>query len=598
MYAVGKTAITTSGRNFFWSTNKGASWISTNGSTIRPLGGADTALCIAVDASGHTPESQILYVGLVQFGLYKSTDAGSTWFSTGLNGKSVQTIAVSPAVPSRVYAGTYVGLFRSTNSGGTFPDSPLRSGNVKRIVFDPRYPYSADRLFIVERVTGAPADSVYHTTNGGSSWMNVTGGLPSVIHSLASDPLSPFVLYAATPLGVYKAQLSAVGIASLSVSILSDWNMVSVPVEANKAAPFAVWPQAISRPFLYNQGNQEVDTVSNGWGYWIKFPTGPQPATYTGTSLSYLEIPVRAGWNIIGSISTAVDTGAVQAVPTGNRLSKFFNYELSGYVTTDSIYPGRGYWVKVLENGSFILREGAQGQFGGGEDLALYDRFTITDAEGKNQDLYVRNGVLSSSQEDIPMPPPPPDAEFDARFESGDFLRTVYPDSGVVELNIEVDANAYPLTLSWELRPENGITYSIGGGGLNKAAPSLVGSGSQQFASVHGRIIQLSGGSGERLGINTVPASFALHQNYPNPFNPETRIQFDLPQDARVELVVFDLLGRQVATLVNGPKVAGRHSAAFDASGLASGVYFYRIQATALEGTHSFHGIKKLVLVR
>ncbi|MBU1707101.1 T9SS type A sorting domain-containing protein [bacterium] len=78
--------------------------------------------------------------------------------------------------------------------------------------------------------------------------------------------------------------------------------------------------------------------------------------------------------------------------------------------------------------------------------------------------------------------------------------------------------------------------------------------------------------------IEILPAEYTLHQNYPNPFNPSTRISYDLIQTGRVTLKVFDVLGRTVATLVDGMQTAGNHSATFDGSGLASGIYLCRLQ--------------------
>ena len=75
------------------------------------------------------------------------------------------------------------------------------------------------------------------------------------------------------------------------------------------------------------------------------------------------------------------------------------------------------------------------------------------------------------------------------------------------------------------------------------------------------------------------PRAFALYQNYPNPFNPTTTISFDLPEDVRVNLIVFNLLGQQVVMLKNEPMSAGSYNVNFNASSLASGIYFYRIQA-------------------
>ena len=76
---------------------------------------------------------------------------------------------------------------------------------------------------------------------------------------------------------------------------------------------------------------------------------------------------------------------------------------------------------------------------------------------------------------------------------------------------------------------------------------------------------------------SSLPGSFALHQNYPNPFNPSTSIRFDVANAANVSLVVYDMLGREVATLVNGQMAAGTHSVTFDASQLTSGVYMYQL---------------------
>jgi hypothetical protein len=75
------------------------------------------------------------------------------------------------------------------------------------------------------------------------------------------------------------------------------------------------------------------------------------------------------------------------------------------------------------------------------------------------------------------------------------------------------------------------------------------------------------------------PSTFRLGQNYPNPFNPSTTITFELPKSSDVRLTVFDLLGREVAVLVNERREAGGHAATFDASALSSGVYVYRLEA-------------------
>ena len=91
-----------------------------------------------------------------------------------------------------------------------------------------------------------------------------------------------------------------------------------------------------------------------------------------------------------------------------------------------------------------------------------------------------------------------------------------------------------------------------------------------------------------------LPTGYSLSQNYPNPFNPETAISYQLSAFSHVTLKVYDILGREMATLVNEEKSAGRHTAKFNASNLASGTYFYQI----IVDHGKFSQVKKMMLVK
>jgi hypothetical protein len=91
---------------------------------------------------------------------------------------------------------------------------------------------------------------------------------------------------------------------------------------------------------------------------------------------------------------------------------------------------------------------------------------------------------------------------------------------------------------------------------------------------------------------NGLPGEFLLEQNFPNPFNPTTTIRFALPQRSHVVLTVFNTLGQKVALLVDENQDAGYYDVRFDGSGLASGVYFYRLRAGEYMAT------KKLLVIR
>lgn len=110
-------------------------------------------------------------------------------------------------------------------------------------------------------------------------------------------------------------------------------------------------------------------------------------------------------------------------------------------------------------------------------------------------------------------------------------------------------------------------------GNPRPAAPSL---GALEYVGT-----ETSAPGNEQDGITALPVEFALTGNYPNPFNPSTTIRYELHESTQVTLTVFDVYGRRVAILVSGSKEAGSHAAVFDASGLASGVYLYRLSSPA-----------------
>jgi len=92
--------------------------------------------------------------------------------------------------------------------------------------------------------------------------------------------------------------------------------------------------------------------------------------------------------------------------------------------------------------------------------------------------------------------------------------------------------------------------------------------------------------------ISSLPDEFSLSQNYPNPFNPTTNIEFSLPKSSEVSLKIFDMLGKEVVSLIKENKLAGTYRVSFDASKLSSGIYFYRLD------TDLFSQSRKMLLLK
>lgn len=106
------------------------------------------------------------------------------------------------------------------------------------------------------------------------------------------------------------------------------------------------------------------------------------------------------------------------------------------------------------------------------------------------------------------------------------------------------------------------------------------------------RAVNQGKATSSELSSEDVPTRVSLEQNYPNPFNPSTKINYALPEAGNITLVVYDMLGREVATLIDGYQSEGFHSINFNASSLSSGVYLYRLT------TPSSSVVKKMTLIK
>ncbi len=140
--------------------------------------------------------------------------------------------------------------------------------------------------------------------------------------------------------------------------------------------------------------------------------------------------------------------------------------------------------------------------------------------------------------------------------------------------------------------------------GSNSSTVSTFMSGGNNYIRANvvpdgGTVVLTDDNATDIAGIeNNTPNKFVLNQNYPNPFNPSTTISYALPSESKVKIEIINLLGQEVATLVNTTESAGHHEVKFNAGNLASGVYIYRIFAVSLNNKKEFVSTKKLMLLK
>ncbi len=398
---------------------------------------------------------------------------------------------------------------------------------------------------------------------------------------------------------------------------------------------------------LYVYSDQDYDNTDDGFPKVLK-PEGEQ---YTGTvskNLSFTDTGdiSESGWNLVGNpYGTSIHwDGEGWGKTNIDNVIYVWSDSASAYLTwngsTGTLPDGRiaawqGYWVKANSSSPILsttdsVRHAGATHFkkkptptvdlrlsGNGMESSAIVAFDARASVG--YDAYDAFKLQSLNTDYISLA---------TVSEDGQVLdiQTLPEDAGTIELPLQIDGSdvSGDLELSWELNaiPDTWsveLVDHISEARTNLSQQQSVnielqGVQQKQIANTEEKnvltpispirvqtkqkqsprfslLITTGTTSASELG-NEVPEEFGLDQNYPNPFNPSTVISYQLPASSKVSLKVFDVLGRQVAELVNGQVQAGYHQVTFDAGNLASGMYIYRLQARNTVIT------KKLTLIK
>ncbi|MDI6803356.1 MAG: FlgD immunoglobulin-like domain containing protein [Bacteroidota bacterium] len=373
---------------------------------------------------------------------------------------------------------------------------------------------------------------------------------------------------------------------AFGVDVAFGWNMVSVPLTVADYSKAVLFPTATSSAFAYEGSYVNKIILENAVGYWLKFPSA-QRVPMSGSPRTIDSVSVLAGWNMIGSLTLPFATNKITPSIGVVINSPYYGYN-NGYQIATTIEPGKAYWVKVTTGGKLYLnlppalgKEISETSY----NLDVLNSITITDAVGSLQTLYFGSkNDANFPVEYFELPPQSPSGIFDVRFKS---QRSVEIHPAVIEKTesypVTISSAVYPITISWNMKNANSAVYKLSEIVGSKNGVTLSGSGSVKISDENVKSIQISVGNKELL-----PQEFSLGQNYPNPFNPSTRFNVALPQNAEVNVDVYDILGRKLASIVSGNLTAGNHLLEWNGQADAgytvpSGIYFIKMTAKSQE---------------
>ncbi|MHB8581409.1 MAG: C1 family peptidase [Ignavibacteriaceae bacterium] len=367
-----------------------------------------------------------------------------------------------------------------------------------------------------------------------------------------------------------------------NVSMMQDWNLVSVPVIAPDMSASALFSSANSPVYGYSDKYNIITTLENGKGYWVRY-SALDTLKISGQSVNSSTIPVTAGWNLVGGYEKNVNINQITTTPWGIINSPFYGYS-SKYEIPTKMEVGKSYWVRTSDSG-FInignaLAKSVNQTLVQGKIDPKWIKVIIRDSKGNQSTVYAVSEAINFDS--YALPPLPPSGVFDVRWDSDQLVDNI--NNGTK--NLLIQSSNYPITLSIE--------------GGNLKIEDNAGGQIINTIVTDGKSIEINNPGLQSFQLSTVeiPTAFNLSQNYPNPFNPSTIIKYAIPYSSNVKLEIYNILGEKIKDLVNEQKNPGNYDLKFNTTGLASGVYFYVIEAKSIDGKSEFRDAKKMVLLK
>ncbi len=422
------------------------------------------------------------------------------------------------------------GVHRSTDGGNTW--TRVFPAYVARVVLV----HPDGRIFASVWDFPVQDESIYYSTDDGDTWVLTWDGAPNNnIFCIDFEPGNPNRMYAG---GRDMLILSNNG------GLPGGWSVIT-PVT------FGVWAiqVAVQEPYFGIAGRVFL---------MIQNPTT------LATSVYYSNGPPGMGWNLISGTSST-DTLVSMMIA---RDSTYFGYESQALYVGSS--DGKIYKSHLIDVPPLTLVYQAPGF----PRINAFVDVDITDAIGKSPAFPPgKKRKRAAGERRGGFDGPSGRGDSGGVFESTDYGQSWESVSdGLPTTNVRMSALAADVTSDVTATVYAGMFLDQNDGGPVYVQNVIGTDVDQDFPGI--------------------PSGFSLEQNYPNPFNPTTEIGYRIPETGHVSLTVYDLLGREISTLVNEKKSPGSYTVKWDASGHPSGVYFYRLT------TGSFSETRRLVLIR
>jgi ligand-binding sensor domain-containing protein len=557
-----------SGGGVYLSINNGASWTATNSGLTNTL------------TRAFTKKDSNLFVSTVGGGVFISTNKGSSWsaVNTGLTNYNVRHLFT---FGSTIFAATEAGVFSTTNNGAQWTKlgtTGLTDTLTVYLLVD------SNNTGGVNIYAGSGDSGIFRSTDNGATWASVNNGFPKTyVSSLKSEGNGKIL--ATTFYGIYRSTNSGDTWNSLTGTITATipWKMKMHPVTNEMYA-------ATSAGLFKTINSTEWNFIDINAGYVqaydITFTASGNLVAATGYGI-YVSTDNTTTWaRKLSDVTLSVHTLSNGTMIAGTFSSgKVYRSTNNGetWQASSTTLPGVAmYSISSGTNGSggtniYLATQGS-GVYRSTDDGVTW----LEKSSGLNASI---NALVVNNSGHI----------FAASEIGGVYRSTNYGDSWTAINNGLENIYAWAMAINptnqhlFVGNGSNGVFRSTDNGNSWSAYNTNLTNTNVQSLAVDnvGYLWMGTRTSGVFRTTYSTPVAeekntqlnFSLSQNYPNPFNPTTTIRFEVPVSGFVSLKIFDLLGREVTTLLDEKKDVGSYEVTLDGRNLSSGVYFYRLQS-------------------